>query len=72
LYTIDATKVGNYTATLEASLAKYTLAKPVKVAFDVIILPKTSNNLPYFNPKLQGSVKIVKTKDPTDWTFRLN
>ena len=69
--TLDQTKVGNYTATIEVRLAKYTMPAPIFLKIPLIVLPKPVNNLPYFDPKLPASATIQKTLKQDSWTLSL-
>ena len=71
LSTLDETKVGNYTATIEVKLAKYTMPAPIFLKIPLIVLPKPVNNLPYFDPKLPTSATIQKTLKQDSWTLSL-
>lgn len=71
LFTLDTSKIGQYTVTLEVKLVQFLLPPPILATFSVTILPHPKNNLPYFEPKLMGSATIQKTKDPTSWTLKL-
>jgi hypothetical protein len=71
LFSIDPTKVGQYSASLAVKFVSYPLPPPLVVTFSVTILPVPKNNLPYFEPKLTGSATIQKTKDPKSWTLKL-
>lgn len=48
LFTLDATKVGNYMATIEVKLVSYTMPSPLMMTVQLTILPVPINNLPYF------------------------
>lgn len=71
LFTLDTTKIGQYSATLEVKLVDYSLPPPLLVTFSVTILPTPKNNLPFFEPKLTGSATIQKTKNSTSWSLKL-
>ena len=72
LFTIDPTKAGQYSASLEVKLVSYP-APPLVVTFGVTILPApvAKNNLPFFEPKLASLATIQKTKNKSPWTFKL-
>lgn len=51
LYTVDPTLVGNYTITYMVSLPMFPMVMPLLVDFRLTI-EFSSNNFPYFEPKL--------------------
>jgi len=71
VFSLDPSKVGQYTVSLQIKLVSFPTHAPLVVSFTVTILPLPVNRLPYFDPKLKGYATIQKTKDSTSWTLKL-
>jgi hypothetical protein len=66
LFTLDDTKVGDYVAFITVSLVDYQSVSSLVSDFSIKII-KLINKLPYFMPKLAGSVTVQMSKEPESW-----
>ena len=70
LFTLDQTKIGQYSVNLRASLVSYTTVSKT-IIISVTIKPRPVNQLPYFSPKLLNSVQIQMTTESQSWSMNL-
>ena len=70
LFTLDQTKIGQYSVNLRASLVSYTTVSKT-IIISVTIKPRPVNQLPYFSPKLLNSVQIQMTTESQSWYMNL-
>lgn len=63
LFTTDPSNVGNYTVTMIVGLKNFPMVPALLIEFEVTI-EFSSNQFPYFEPKLPSTVIVAMTNKP--------